>query len=83
MKIKKYFTKSQTTSTYRCQFRLKGQVLSVVSEAGLVTFKDGFWLDGDYKLVKYPTGVEDASFVCRYWIPPGKIDFIAIDRIKI
>ena len=72
-----------TVLTYRCEFWFKGQRLSASSENGLKVFTNGFWLNDDYKLIDYPAGDEEASFVCKYWIPPNKIDFVAVDRITV
>ena len=68
---------------YRCEFKFKGQKLSVVSDLGMKVFREGFWLNDDYKLIEYPYSTEAPSFVCKYWIPPSQILFVAIDRVKV
>ena len=62
-------------TVYRCEFVFQGDNRVVRSEDGICVFKDGFWVDGDYKFTQ--------SNNCRYWIPPSQISYIAKDSIAI
>jgi len=71
----------EVLTTYRCQFQFKGFVKSVVSESGITDLKDGFWIDHDYRFARPPFIQEKGKLNRWYWIPPSKIDFIALDTI--
>lgn len=60
---------------YRCEFTHHDVMRHASSPDGLGAFKDGFWLNNDLQFTKG----SDA----RYWIPPSKIDYVAIDEVPL
>ena len=59
---------------YRCEFKIEaypflGMGYTCYSDGGIADFKDGFWVNDKFEFTK--------SSDCKYWVPPGKISYIA------
>ncbi len=61
---------------YRCEFKFNKVmgIMYVTSDRGIGAYRDGFWINEDYKLT---VGID-----AKYWIPPSQIEHIAKDLVN-
>lgn len=68
--VKKWLV--QSVRSYTCTFIFEGGTFKTSSDGGLADFSEGFWVNKPNLLF---TKGSDAA----YWVPPGKIEHVAVE----